>query len=98
MIEWRYYSQLKIYFQIGSSHPTGLTPNLLKLFEPRPPLEYKPPPEKRKCPPYTGKKNLWTIVVFARSSRAHYKEEVYGLVNDFTAPGCRDGSICESFC
>lgn len=39
---------------IGSSHPTGLTPNLLKLFEPRPPLEYKPPPEKRKCPPYTG--------------------------------------------
>ncbi|CAH1423618.1 unnamed protein product [Lactuca virosa] len=25
-----------------------------QLFEPRPPLEYKPPPEKRKCPPYTG--------------------------------------------
>ncbi|XP_037493981.1 U1 small nuclear ribonucleoprotein 70 kDa isoform X2 [Jatropha curcas] len=39
---------------IGQSHPTGLTANLLKLFEPRPPLEYKPPPEKRKCPPYTG--------------------------------------------
>ncbi|KAL8211137.1 hypothetical protein R6Q57_005574 [Mikania cordata] len=39
---------------IGQSHPTGLTTNLLKLFEPRPPLEYKPPPEKRKCPPYTG--------------------------------------------
>ncbi|XP_071709539.1 U1 small nuclear ribonucleoprotein 70 kDa [Rutidosis leptorrhynchoides] len=39
---------------IGQSHPTGLTNNLLKLFEPRPPLEYKPPPEKRKCPPYTG--------------------------------------------
>ncbi|GER42566.1 U1 small nuclear ribonucleoprotein 70 kDa [Striga asiatica] len=31
-----------------------LTSNLLKLFEPRPPLEYKRPPEKRKCPPYTG--------------------------------------------
>ncbi|KAK6128439.1 hypothetical protein DH2020_037807 [Rehmannia glutinosa] len=43
--------QLKL---IGQSHPTGLTTNLLKLFEPRPPLEYKPPPEKRKCPQYTG--------------------------------------------
>ncbi|PKU59292.1 U1 small nuclear ribonucleoprotein 70 kDa [Dendrobium catenatum] len=43
--------QLKL---IGQSHPTGLTNNLLKLFEPRPPLEYKPPPEKRKCPPYSG--------------------------------------------
>ncbi|KAM7516264.1 hypothetical protein LguiA_005847 [Lonicera macranthoides] len=43
--------QLKL---IGQSHPTGLTNNLLKLFEARPPLEYKPPPEKRKCPPYTG--------------------------------------------
>lgn len=43
--------QLKL---IGQSHPTGLTANLLKLFEPRPALEYKPPPEKRKCPPYTG--------------------------------------------
>ncbi|CAN1814168.1 U1 small nuclear ribonucleoprotein 70 kDa [Linum perenne] len=43
--------QLKM---IGQSHPTGLTANLLKLFEPRPPLEFKPPPEKRKCPPYLG--------------------------------------------
>ncbi|XP_026435760.1 U1 small nuclear ribonucleoprotein 70 kDa-like [Papaver somniferum] len=43
--------QLKL---IGQSHPTGLTNNLLKLFEPRAPLEYKPPPEKRKCPSYTG--------------------------------------------
>ncbi|PPS13140.1 hypothetical protein GOBAR_AA07506 [Gossypium barbadense] len=43
--------QLKL---IGQSHPTGLTANLLKLFEPRPPLEFKPPPEKRKCPSYTG--------------------------------------------
>jgi U1 small nuclear ribonucleoprotein len=43
--------QLKL---IGQSHPTGLTFNLLKLFEPRPPLVYKPPLEKRKCPPYTG--------------------------------------------
>ncbi|VFQ93415.1 unnamed protein product [Cuscuta campestris] len=43
--------QLKL---IGQSHPTGLTNNLLKLFEPRPPLEFKPPPEKRKCPPYSG--------------------------------------------
>ncbi|KAH6791363.1 U1 small nuclear ribonucleoprotein-70K [Perilla frutescens var. frutescens] len=43
--------QLKL---IGQSHPTGLTSNLLKLFEPRPPLEFKPPPEKRKCPPYSG--------------------------------------------
>lgn len=43
--------QLKL---IGQSHPTGLTSNLLKLFEPRPPLEFKPPPEKRKLPSYTG--------------------------------------------
>jgi len=43
--------QLKL---IGQSHPTGLTPNLLKLFEPRPPLEHKPPVEKRKAPPYSG--------------------------------------------
>ncbi|KAK9113130.1 hypothetical protein Scep_020649 [Stephania cephalantha] len=43
--------QLKL---IGQSHPTGLTNNLLKLFEPRAPLEFKPPPEKRKCPPYSG--------------------------------------------
>jgi len=43
--------QLKL---IGQSHPTGLTSNLLKLFEPRSPLEYKPPPEKRKLPSYTG--------------------------------------------
>ncbi|KAG6519041.1 hypothetical protein ZIOFF_022530 [Zingiber officinale] len=33
---------------IGQSHSTGLTANLLKLFEPRPQLEYKPPPEKRR--------------------------------------------------
>ncbi|KAL9245974.1 hypothetical protein vseg_019564 [Gypsophila vaccaria] len=39
---------------IGQSHPTGLTNNLLKLFEPRPPLEFKPPLEKKKCAPYTG--------------------------------------------
>ncbi|KAK3033810.1 hypothetical protein RJ639_034228, partial [Escallonia herrerae] len=43
--------QLKL---IGQAHPTGLTSNLLKLFEARAPLEFKPPPEKRKCPPYTG--------------------------------------------
>ncbi|KAJ8470114.1 hypothetical protein OPV22_024457 [Ensete ventricosum] len=36
--------QLKL---IGQSHPTGLTANLLKLFEPWPPLEYTPPPEKK---------------------------------------------------
>jgi hypothetical protein len=41
--------------QIGQSHPTGLTTNLLKLFEPRPPLEHKPPLEKRKLPAYSGK-------------------------------------------
>ncbi|KMZ59175.1 U1 small nuclear ribonucleoprotein 70 kDa [Zostera marina] len=43
--------QLKL---MGQSHPTGLTPNLLRLFEPRPPLEFKIPPEKRKCLPYSG--------------------------------------------
>lgn len=40
--------------QMGQGHPTGLTPNLLKLFEPRPPLDFKPPVEKRKLPAYTG--------------------------------------------
>uniref|UniRef100_A0A7N0UC27 RRM domain-containing protein n=1 Tax=Kalanchoe fedtschenkoi TaxID=63787 RepID=A0A7N0UC27_KALFE len=39
---------------MGQAHPTGLTNNLLKLFEARPPLEFKPPPERRKCQPYTG--------------------------------------------
>lgn len=43
--------QLKL---IGQSHPTGLTPSLLKLFEPRPLPEHKPPLEKRKMPPLTG--------------------------------------------
>ncbi|CAN6323538.1 unnamed protein product [Urochloa humidicola] len=43
--------QLKL---IGQGHPTGLTSNLLKLFEPRAPLEYKPPIEKSKLPAYTG--------------------------------------------
>ncbi|CAM0957141.1 unnamed protein product [Alopecurus aequalis] len=43
--------QLKL---MGQGHPTGLTPNLLKLFEARPPLEHKPPVEKRKLPAYTG--------------------------------------------
>ncbi|KAM0883445.1 hypothetical protein ACQ4PT_031636 [Festuca glaucescens] len=43
--------QLKL---IGQSHPTGLTTNLLKLFEPRPLLEHKPPLEKRKLPAYSG--------------------------------------------
>lgn len=31
-----------------------LPPNLLKLFEPRPPLEYVEPPLHRELPPYTG--------------------------------------------
>lgn len=56
--------------QIGQSHPTGLTANLLKLFEPRPPLEFKPPPEKRKCPPLTGLMDLL--------------ERVFGVVFDLT--------------
>ena len=45
---------LCIVLQIGQSHPTGLTANLLKLFEARPPLEFRIPTEKRRCPPYTG--------------------------------------------
>ncbi|KAM3407923.1 hypothetical protein ACQJBY_001324 [Aegilops geniculata] len=43
--------QLKL---MGQGHPTGLTPNLLKLFEARPMLEHKPPVQKRKLPAYTG--------------------------------------------
>ncbi|GAB2283081.1 hypothetical protein Dimus_017613 [Dionaea muscipula] len=52
--------QLKL---IGQSHPTGLTPTLLKLFEPRAPLEFKPPPEKRKCPPYSGMAQFVSLFV-----------------------------------
>jgi U1 small nuclear ribonucleoprotein len=47
-------SASRFWWQIGQSHPTGLTTNLLKLFEPRPPLEHKPPLEKRKLPAYSG--------------------------------------------
>ncbi|WOL07854.1 U1 small nuclear ribonucleoprotein 70 kDa-like [Canna indica] len=63
--------QLKL---IGQSHPTGLTTNLLKLFEPRPPLEYKPPPEKRKCPPYTGMAQF--VSHFAEPSDPEYAPPV----------------------
>ncbi|CDP02035.1 unnamed protein product [Coffea canephora] len=63
--------QLKL---IGQSHPTGLTTNLLKLFEPRPPLEYKPPPEKRKCPPYTGMAQF--VSNFAQPGDAEYAPPV----------------------
>ncbi|KAJ9540958.1 hypothetical protein OSB04_027464 [Centaurea solstitialis] len=59
---------------IGQSHPTGLTNNLLKLFEPRPPLEYKPPPEKRKCPPYTGMAQF--VSKFAESTDPEYAPPV----------------------
>ncbi|KAJ8770701.1 hypothetical protein K2173_021348 [Erythroxylum novogranatense] len=59
--------QLKL---IGQSHPTGLTANLLKLFEPRPPLEFKPPPEKRKCLPLTGMAQF--VSEFAAAGDAEY--------------------------
>nr|KAJ0219745.1 hypothetical protein LSAT_V11C200064480 [Lactuca sativa] len=39
---------------VHAANATEVSSNLLKLFEPRPPLEYRPPPEKRKCPRYTG--------------------------------------------
>ncbi|KAG5623513.1 hypothetical protein H5410_008731 [Solanum commersonii] len=47
--------QLKL---IGQSHPTGLTANLLKLFEPRPPLEYKPPLRRENALHILGWHNL----------------------------------------
>ncbi|GAU39998.1 hypothetical protein TSUD_211190, partial [Trifolium subterraneum] len=59
---------------IGQSHPTGLTSNLLKLFEPRPPLEYKPPPEKRKCPPLTGMAQF--VSKFAEPGEPEYSPPV----------------------
>jgi len=31
-----------------------LPPSLLALFSPRPPIPFFPPPEKNKCPPYSG--------------------------------------------
>ncbi|XWS45398.1 hypothetical protein CRYUN_Cryun15aG0133100 [Craigia yunnanensis] len=63
--------QLKL---IGQSHPTGLTNNLLKLFEPRPPLEFKQPPVKRKCPPYTGMAQF--VSHFAEPGDAEYAPPV----------------------
>ncbi|XP_040999938.1 U1 small nuclear ribonucleoprotein 70 kDa-like [Juglans microcarpa x Juglans regia] len=63
--------QLKL---IGQSHPTGLTTNLLKLFEPRPPLEFKPPPEKRKCPPLSGMAQF--VSRFAEPGDAEYSPPV----------------------
>ncbi|CAN6451963.1 unnamed protein product [Victoria cruziana] len=63
--------QLKL---IGQSHPTGLTANLLKLFEPRPPLEYKPPPEKRKCPSYSGIAQF--VTEFAKPGDPEYSPPV----------------------
>lgn len=59
--------QLKL---IGQSHQTGLTANLLKLFEPRPPLDFKPPPEKRKLPSYQGIAHL--VEKFADPGDAEY--------------------------
>ncbi|CAL5326363.1 unnamed protein product [Camellia sinensis] len=64
--------QLKLV--IGQSHPTGLTNNLLKLFEPRPPLEFKPPPEKRKCPQYTGMAHF--VTNFAEKGDPEYEPPV----------------------
>ncbi|GAB4847131.1 U1 small nuclear ribonucleoprotein [Ancistrocladus abbreviatus] len=63
--------QLKL---MGQSHPTGLTPNLLKLFEPRPPLDFKPPPEKRKCPPYSGMAQFASL--FAEKDDPEYAPSV----------------------
>ncbi|KAE9614401.1 putative U1 small nuclear ribonucleoprotein of 70kDa [Lupinus albus] len=63
--------QLKL---IGQNHPTGLTSNLLRLFEPRPPLEYKPPLEKRKCPPLTGMAQF--VSKFAEPGDAEYSPPV----------------------
>ncbi|KAL7223945.1 hypothetical protein ACSBR1_025412 [Camellia fascicularis] len=63
--------QLKL---IGQSHPTGLTNNLLKLFEPRPPLEFKPPPEKRKCSQYTGMAHF--VSNFAEKGDPEYEPPV----------------------
>ncbi|WOH00384.1 hypothetical protein DCAR_0519743 [Daucus carota subsp. sativus] len=55
---------------LASGHPTGLTNNLLRLFEPRPPLEYKPPLQKNKCPPYTGMAQY--VKDFAEPSQPDY--------------------------
>ncbi|CAO2828313.1 unnamed protein product [Amaranthus hypochondriacus] len=63
--------QLKM---MGQSHSTGLTPNLLKLFEARPPLEYKPPLEKRKCPPYMGMAQY--VNLFAEPGHPEYAPPV----------------------
>lgn len=63
--------QLKL---MGQGHPTGLTPNLLKLFEARPPLEHKPPVEKRKLPAYTGMAQF--VSRFAESGDPEYAPPV----------------------
>ncbi|KAG9158816.1 hypothetical protein Leryth_013713 [Lithospermum erythrorhizon] len=63
-------ANLMVLKQMGQSHPTGLTTSLLKLFEPRPPLEYKQPLEKRKCPPYSGMAQF--VEKFAEPGDAEY--------------------------
>ena len=65
--------------QMGQIHPTGLTPNLLKLFEPRPPLEYKPPLEKRKLPAYTGESVESGDYLLSLFSLLHYIHVLKGL-------------------
>ena len=55
------------FLQIAQVHATGLTPNLLKLFEPRPQLEFKPVPQKRKLPPITGDFNAVLLLPYVTS-------------------------------
>ncbi|KAK6150912.1 hypothetical protein DH2020_015844 [Rehmannia glutinosa] len=82
--------QLKL---IGQSHPTGLTTNLLKLFEPRPPLEYKPPPEKRKCPSYTGMAQF--VSNFAEPGNPEYAPPVQKGETPVTLCWC---TVNENYC
>eukprot|EP00850_Spirogloea_muscicola_P004429 SM000019S04973 [mRNA] locus=s19:305030:308053:+ [translate_table: standard] len=63
--------QLKL---IGQSHQTGLTSNLLKLFEPREPLEFKPPLENRPHAAYTGIAQF--VDNFANPGEAEYAPPV----------------------
>ncbi|TQD82141.1 hypothetical protein C1H46_032308 [Malus baccata] len=69
----------------AESHPTGLTTNLLKLFEPRPPLDFKPPPEKKKCPPLTAVNHLkWGLIGYCLFLD---NEGVVQFVSKFAEPG-----------
>ena len=55
---------------LGTQHQTGLTPSLLKLFDPRGPIEHKDAiVKKRKMGPLTGASRSVTAQLFSGSEK-----------------------------